>query len=287
MSEGYADTDFEVVDYQMFALDPKGLNSHTRKPLMLRGPRPSLEPNSYFVCLGAAQTFGRFCEKPYPTLLQERLKIEVLNLGWGGAGPSFFIKDNQELLKYINQAKFAIIQVMSGRSQSNSLFTSQGLSALRLVSDGTKISAIEAYKELLQQDKNYVKKIVAETRDNYCQNYQELLQSIKIPKILFWFSTRRPRYWTRYKNTDTLFNEFPQLVNYSVVKKIQQYSDEYVQCISRRGRPHILVSRFTGQPTEIYNKWGANNWTKDYYYPSPQMHIDAANALEFTCRKYI
>lgn len=289
MSEGYADTDFEVVDYQIFCLDPKVLNSHSRKKLLLRGPRPkTLEKNSYFVCIGAAQTFGRFCEKPYPNLLQEKLEIEALNLGYGGAGSSFFLQDNQELLKYINNARFAIIQVMSGRSESNSLFNSKGLSALSRVSDGTTISAIEAYKELLQQqDKKFIKKIIAETRNSYCHNYKQLLQNIEIPKILFWFSTRRPRYWERYKNIGTLFSEFPQLINWSMIKNIRQYSDEYVQCVSRRGRPHVLVSRFTGQPTEVYNKWGENNWKKDYYYPSPQMHIDAANALESACRKYL
>ena len=40
--------------------------------------------------VGAAQTFGRLCALPFPSLLAETMGIEVLNLGHGGAGPEFF-----------------------------------------------------------------------------------------------------------------------------------------------------------------------------------------------------
>ena len=69
------------------------------RPLFIRGPRPErLEPGSYFVCLGAAQTFGRFCAQPFPTLLGQRLGYPVLNISHGGAGPSFFCISNERLL---------------------------------------------------------------------------------------------------------------------------------------------------------------------------------------------
>lgn len=70
MSEHYADTDCEVVDYEIFCLDPKVLHRQSGKSLAIRGPKPNnLDKNNYFVCIGAAQTFGRFCQKPYPNLL--------------------------------------------------------------------------------------------------------------------------------------------------------------------------------------------------------------------------
>ena len=122
MTEGYADPDWEVVDYQMYCLDSEVIDRQTNTVLLLRGPKPqNLESGEYFVCIGAAQTFGRFCERPYPTLLQERLGLQALNLGRRGAGPSFFSKENDKLLGYINGARFAVIQVMAGRSEGNSL----------------------------------------------------------------------------------------------------------------------------------------------------------------------
>ena len=288
MAAGYAETDWEVVDYQIYCLDPEVKDRQTNTALLLRGPKPqSLEEGKYFVCIGAAQTFGRFCELPYPTLLQEKLGIPVLNMGRGGAGPSFFSKDNDNLLKYINSARFAIIQIMSGRSESNSLFNSRGLGTYTRVSDSTWIGCDDAFRELLEEkDENYVRKIVAETRLNWVNNFKELLEKIKIPKILFWFSVRKPHYTEKYKkNVNALFGEFPQLVNSDMIDQLRKYSDEYVECISSRGIPHLLINRFTGRPTIIKDPWGGK-WSKNWYYPSPEMHMDAAKALEKVCKRY-
>jgi hypothetical protein len=107
-----------------------------------------MEPNGYFACIGAAQTFGCFCEKPYPILLQERLSFGALNLGLCLRSPRFFIKDSV-LMKYINDARFVIVQVMSGRSEDNSLFKSGGLEWLTRLSDGLELGAERAWRELL------------------------------------------------------------------------------------------------------------------------------------------
>ena len=288
MTEGYADPDWEVVDYQMYCLDSEVIDRQTNTVLLLRGPKPqNLESGEYFVCIGAAQTFGRFCERPYPTLLQERLGLQALNLGRGGAGPSFFSKDNDKLLRYINGARFAVIQVMAGRSEGNSLFNSNGLGFYTRVSDGTWIGCDDAFKELLEKnDEEYVKEIVAETRHNWVNNYKELFEKIRVPKILFWFSSRRPDYMEKYSNLHSLFGEFPQLVNSNMVNELRKYCDEYVECVSRRGMPHLLINRFTGKPVVVKDPWGGA-WDKNWYYPSQQMHIDAANALERVCRKYL
>jgi hypothetical protein len=299
MNGGYETRDWEIVDYQTYYL------KNTKLPF--RGPEPqTLEKNKYFVCIGAAQTLGCFTEKPYPTLLQEKLNLQVLNLGYPGAGPYFFLK-NEELLKYINDAKFAVIQVMSGRSESNSLFDSGGLEYLTRRSDGIKIGSDLAYEEVLKSNKKkYVKELISETRQNWINNYKELLENITIPKILFWFSTRNPNYREIYlcKNYATipaffgkssaraLFGKFPQLVNSEMINQVKEYSDEYVECVSSRGMPQLLVSRFTGQPTTIdpgmARKDLGDGKKEKYnnYYPSPEMHVDAASMLEKVCENY-
>lgn len=288
MGDQYAKADFEIVDYQIYCLDKEIINPSTGKSLLLRGPQlQNLEPNTYFVCIGAAQTFGRFCQKPFPTLLEEKLGLPVLNLGYGGATSSFFLKDNEKLLTYINNAKFAIIEVMSARRESNSLFINHGTETFTKVSDGTKIKCRDIYQELLErQDIKTVKKIVAETRNNFIKNYKNLLDNIAVPKILFWFSSRPPRYPEKYQTVNQLFGEFPHLVNQQTISKIRKDSDRYVECVSVRGKPHILKSRFTGQPTEVKDLW-VEVRTQDSYYPSPEMHIDAANALEPVCQQYV
>jgi hypothetical protein len=283
----YQDRDWEIVDY-------KGYSLPNVPELTFRGPKPeSLAEGQYFVCIGAAQTLGCFCEKPYPALLQEKLNLPCLNLGMAGAGPSLFLENNQ-LLEYINQAKFAIVQVMSGRSESNSLFDSRGREYLVRRSDGVRLGADAAYQELLEKkDKHYVKDLIAETRNNWIVNYKKLLQKIEVSKILFWFSTREPFYIEKYTNVSNLFGRYPQLVNLKMIEKIKKYSNGYVECISGRGMPQLMISRFTYKPINIdlmredLRRLYGNKQLYNKYYPSPEMQIDAANTLEKYCKKYL
>lgn len=288
MAHAYAHFDWEVADYQIFLLDPELKDRQTGEGLLIRGPRPqNLKDGEYFVCIGAAQTFGRFCEKPYPSLLRESLNLEVLNLGRGGAGPSFFSEDNSVLLNYTNRARFAVIQVMSGRSESNSEFHSNGLGFYTRVSDGSWIDCDEAFKELLQMnDKDRLRRIIAETRLNWISNYEKLLGGITVPKILLWFSTRAPHYPQGDDTIESLFGAFPQLVNASMMAHLKGICDHYVEVVTTRGYPHRLTSRFTGKPVIVVDDWGGK-WSENWYYPSPEMHIDAAHKLERTVRKHL
>jgi hypothetical protein len=288
MANAYSKPDFEVVDYQSFLLDPLLTDHQTGEGLMIRGPKPrNIDDGEFFSCIGAAQTFGRFCEMPYPTLLQKKLGLNVLNFGRGGAGPSFFSEDKTILFDYINKGKLAIIQVMSGRSESNSEFHSNGLGFYTRVSDGSWIGCDDAFRELLQRkDDGYLKQIVAEVRFNWVQSYKKLLKRITVPKILFWFSTRNPHYSEEYETIESLFGKFPQLVNASMISELKVFCNDYVECVTSRGYPHKLTSRFTGDPVTIVDDWGGR-WTENWYYPSPEMHRDAAHKIEKSVRKIV
>jgi hypothetical protein len=286
MAAEYQTPDWRVVDYQPYCLDEAIMDRTTQRPLWVRGPRPErLEPGEYFVCLGAAQTFGRFCERPFPTILQDRLGLPVLNISHGGAGPAFFCNNNERLIKYLNDARFVVVQVMSGRSDSNSLFESEGVGYFRRRSDGQFIRADQAFSELLQtRSRAVVMQIVEETRQSWLSSYRQLLEKIRSRKILFWFATRTPGYQQGWKDLDALFGPFPQLVNAAMVADLRRECDHYVECVSRRGLPQLLVDRFTGLPTTVTDPWAAKPWTRNWYYPSPEMHEAAARALEPTCR---
>src|SRR6266404_462258 len=96
----YQKRDWEIVDYQVYCLNGTDV--------WLRGPKPAtLAPREYAVCLGAAQTYGCFCERPYPAILEERLGLPMLNLGFGGAGPLFFLRE-KGLLDWVNRARFVV-----------------------------------------------------------------------------------------------------------------------------------------------------------------------------------
>jgi hypothetical protein len=288
MAAEYQDPDWRVVDYQTYCLDESILDPSTKRSLHIRGPQPDrLEEGNYFVCLGAAQTFGRFCAWPFPSILAERLGIPVLNISHGGAGPAFF-GHNETLLSYLNGARFVVLQVMSGRSESNSLFESDGVGFYRRRSDGQSLGCDQAFAELLKmQPKPKVMAVVEETRQSWIESYSRLTAKIRAPKILFWFATRVPDYAPSVKTLSGLFGAFPQLVNGTMVKEVRRQCDHYVECVSARGVPQILLDRFTGERVTVTDPWTSQPWVQNWYYPSPEMHEAAADALEPDCRRLL
>ncbi len=288
MAAEYQEPDWRVVDYEVFCLDEGIIDPARHYSLHIRGPKPErLERHAYFACLGAAQTFGRFCEAPFPTLLARRIGYPVLNISNGGAGPSFFCKDNARLLEYLNDARFVIVQVMSGRSESNSLFESSGVGHYTRRSDGTSLGCDEAFATLLKtRSRREVARIVEETRQSWFESYRTLLSAIRAPKILFWFSTRGPDYSPRWNSVSGLFGAYPQLIDSDMLARIQGLADHTVVCVTRRGLPQPLHDRFTGENAVIRDAWTSQPWTENWYYPSPEMHEDAAGALEPACRVF-
>lgn len=293
---GYADRDFEVVDYQMYELPPTGLS--------FRGPARPVVPGEYIACLGAAQTLGCFCEHPYPALLEKELGMPVLNLGYGGAGPRFYNR-HQPLIDVINQSKFAVVQVMSGRSEENSVYANGGLERQVRRRDGKVMSADNAWRAIAEMRYAWkhmpfaqntfrhvcrklalprLKRLIHETRGNWVASYQELLRRIKVPKVLFWFSRRPPKYQEDYDDLAGFFGAFPQLVNQEMLDQVIPLTDGYVELVSEAGLPQPLVSRFDSSPVEIdlgddRADFRGQIWRENNYYPSPEMHREASQAL--------
>jgi hypothetical protein len=289
MAAEYQRTDWRIIDYRLFELDPELRDVLNGPPLGFRGPRPpSLDPGSYFVTLGAAQTFGRFCSSPFPSLLGERIGLPVLNLSRGGAGPSFFSSAGPVLDRYLEGARFVVLQIMSARSEGNSMFASDGLSYLRDRRTGVYLGCDKAYAALLrEQPASSVTRVVAETRANWYESYLRLLRRIPAPKVLLWISTRRPRYRAQLDSLSGLFGAYPQLVDEQQVGALRGDVDAYVEIVTRRGLPQPLLDRFTGAPASVTDPWTSETWTENWYYPSPEMHLSAAAALEPVCRGFL
>jgi hypothetical protein len=285
---GYQARDHEVVDYRMTELPGTGIE--------FRGPLPeSLEPGSYFAAIGAAQTFGCYCDRPYPSLLAEHIGLPALNLGWAGPGPEWFLR-NEALLGYIRRARFVVLQVMSGRSVSNSHYDAGGLAYVTRRSDGKQMSTDEFFHDLLSGPEAIrrlplpprlrrklgnlaarptARAVVRELRTNWVQSSLELLRRIEVPAVLLWFSRRGTACEDRYATAWRLLGEFPHLITPEMLDALRPHVAAYVECVTTRGTPHELYSRFTGEPIADH--------PFDHYYPSPEMHEDAAEALRETC----
>lgn len=300
----YQARDHDVVDYKMHVLGGTGL--------AFRGPSPeNLDPNGYFACIGAAQTFGCFCEHAFPDILAREIGLPALNLGYGGAGPEFFA-GQEKLLPYLNRARFVVLQVMSARSQSNSYYHCGGLELVTLKQDGRQTGAQAAFSELvrgpawladLPGPPRVIRKIanlagrprthalVREIRAAWIESNLRVLEQIEVPVVLFWFSKRPPAYTASFATVGQLFGEFPHLVTPDMLDPLKVRAAAYAECISDRGSPQTLYNRFTGEPTMVDP---ANDrpdlavppWRENFYYPSPEMHEDGARALAPLCRAF-
>jgi hypothetical protein len=276
MSRGYQKRDAHFIDYELYEL--QGVHG------TFRGP--PVQSREYIACVGASQTFGRFVQMPFPRLISYALRIDTLNLGRGGAGPEFPL-ENPALMEHINGSRIVIVQVFSGRSQSNSLFRMAGQTMCGTnLANGSECSADQFYTWLLTQDTKLAQEIVAETREKYASAMTRLLDAIVPPTILFWFSTRSPDYEECMELPLTrLFGEFPQLINRAIVERLKGHTSLYVECISKRGLPQLVPGQHSGASAQDSSSTSQKRIvTRNLYYPSPEMHEDAAAALIPACQ---
>lgn len=283
MVHKYQIEDFDICDYELYSL------SGVRE--LLRGPRPNdLSSSGRFIAfLGAAQTFGTLCRFPFPNLLSSMLGVESLNLSFGGAGPRKFLQ-MPELMQYVSRARCAVVQVLSGRSTSNSLMINpKGGSMLRWRTDpeNTPLRKSELlYEELIgQKSESALAAIVQETRDSWCDDFVRLAKLITVPKILLWISVREPDYRISYTTVGGLFGEFPQLIDGPTLARVAGDFDQLVISVSSAGLPAPLLNRFTGSPGRAQRD--RHFMKRNHYYPSQEMHMRAALALHPAIRMYL
>lgn len=291
---GYQQSDREMVDYQLWTLATNPID------FTLRGPQPRvLKPGEYFTSLGAAFTFGRFVSCPYPEQLSQALGLASLNLGFAGVGPSFFNNPHHEgLLDWVNRSKFATILVFSGRSQASSRFSTADYSQEQYVLEsGRVVPADFAYQQLLENESpEAIAALIQETRDRYVEEFSRLLSKITVPKVLVWFSKRKPDYQESYQSLFKLFSSFPHLVNRPMIDQLRIQCDAYVEYSNQTGLPQPFVSRFTGEETTIIRQREyqagkiqliTSKLTHNHYYPSPEMHQGLTELLIPECQKFL
>jgi hypothetical protein len=273
VGQGYQDRDYELIDYELYEL------SGFARPF--RGPQPrGFDRGAFGICVGAAQTFGCYAPSPFPQLLSEALDLPVMNMGVAGAGPSFFLRRNH-FIDLINQSGFAVLQIMSGRSESNSLLGSMGGEMLIRRCDSERIGAAPAWQQLLDTlPRADLDTLIAETRANWLSNMRALLFKVTVPTLLFWFSERPPDYRTAYSSVHSLFGAFPQFIDRAMLESLVELAP-CVEMVSSEGLPQTLTSRFTGETASITMRkdLGGGEKQLNNYYPSPQMHRLAASSL--------
>jgi hypothetical protein len=268
MGRYYQNLDAPHFDYDLWRVS--GL------PGEFRGP--AVDPDRPFIAfVGAAQTFGRFCQHPFPTLVGQALRLQSLNLGVGGAGPRLF--DAPAFIDWMNRASLVVIQVMAARSEGNSYFDNNATGTSRGVrlSDGKDMRFEEFLADLeAHGDTETRDRAIRESRENLVKRYITLLRKIAKPKVLLWLSVRRP-------NEAGDSSIYPHFVDQAAVNAIRHFADAYVECASDKGLPQRLWEA----AVPIDGAWVKDGHLTNTYYPSPEMHLETANLLVSACRPFV
>jgi hypothetical protein len=274
----YQSRDWKIVDYRSTRI--------ANLDYAVRGPVPEvLTPGGYFVTLGSSVTFGAGVERPYATILSERLGLPVLNLAFAGASPEFYVRHHASGLRHwLEGAAFVIVETMSSRSISNSRFESvEGRRDATEVKhpDTPAANVTPVLRRMLKSGKNAVlSKVMRESLEAHEALFGEIVAMTEAPVIGLWLSKRSPDAVDREKmrrNRGMMARALkmhPHFADRALVDRLAAKSAAFVEVTSQRGQPSFAVNRFTKKPDTW---WNGNK--KQSHYPSPEMHEDAAEAL--------
>jgi hypothetical protein len=280
MGIGYQRTDRNVLDYKLWYL--KDI------PFALRGPRRWTGSRPYFVFVGAAQTFGRFAQNPYPELVSSWMGMEHINFGFAGAGPELFLR-HKPLLEQINQSSICFLQVMSGRSVSTKLLTAVGNGGSLQFNQGPlagkTMVAHDAYHELLKSyPREQVVEQVNEARIQWVKAYEQLIAEIRVPIVLVRISSAPPPKSDDFSSAHKLLGPFPQLIGEQQLGRLASAVSRLIDCVLPSESPQLLLNRTTQRPEEVFSAADFPTWPQwsrcyNAYYPTPRMHMFIADKI--------
>lgn len=278
MGIGYQAVDRKVIDYDLwFSQDGK---------TAFRGPRGDLSAKGAICCIGAAQTFGRFVERPYPQQLAEILDRPVLNLGFSGAGPEFYL-GNPQLMSCLEQAEMVVVQAMSGCSVSAGIFEAQSNNGvLKFLSgprEGETHLAQAAYG-LLRKDygEEAFREQVAAVQAQWIAHYATLADRLPGRRIFLWLSSDQPGANVDLEKSPV--GTFPHFVTAEMADQVAAMGFEPVICVVQDMPAQVLVNDRTGIVEPVFDAKqfptrSERTRALNTYYATPELHNQAARKL--------
>lgn len=257
----------------------------------LRNPPEAYEqPGPYVACVGSAATFGRLVERPFCALLAERLGLPVLNLGFGGARPEVFTED-ESLARLIRNAACVVVEAMSARGYATDLFTplhgytNMGHATADLADADSVPAAVEfvdiAYTRFIRAgDSAGLAAARMVCRAAYVSGMKRLAELAEDRGVLFYFSQRFPDFTPppEPRSFAEWSGGFPHYVDRRVLEVLAPRFRGVVTVVSSAGIPETIRDRETGEPLPIFPD--TPHPEQNTYYPSSDMHLAAADALE-------
>lgn len=279
MGIGYQLTDRNVIDYDLwFHADDLAL--------AFRGPRGDLEAAGAICCIGAAQTFGRFVERPFARQIGDILNRRVLNLGFSGAGAEFYLK-RPVLMRCLEQADMVVVQSMSGRSVTAGVFEAQANNGVLKFKSGPRAGELHMAQKaygLLRHDygEDAFQEQVAAAQAGWLERHRDLATRLTGRRIFLWLSSEKPG--DNVDLTQSPVGIFPHFVTAQMVQAVADMGFEVVECVLKDMPAQVLVNDRTGHIEEAFDAEQFPNRPDQLralntYYATPDLHNLAARLL--------
>ncbi|MEM8576593.1 MAG: DUF6473 family protein [Pseudomonadota bacterium] len=171
--------------------------------VLFRGPKRPLDM-PYIACLGGAETYGRFVERPFPDRLEDALGLPCVNLGCLNAGIDVFAQD-PHVPDIAAGAQVTIIQVVPAQNMSNRLYAVHPRRNDRFLKPSVLLQTI--YRDVDFAEFNFNKHMLmrlhdisaerfeavkAELREVWVARMRMLLRRIGGKTVLLWLADRGP-----------------------------------------------------------------------------------------------
>ncbi len=207
--------------------------------LLFRGPRKKMA-GEYIAMIGGTETYGKFIEKPFPTLVGEAMEMECVNFGCVTAGVDVF-SNEIPVIEACSQARVTVIQAIGAQNMSNRFYAVHPRRNDRFLQASTLLKTV--FREVDFTDFSFTKHLlttlqeVSEERFNIvCDELKEawiarmklLLGKIEGKTVLLWFADRTPDAAT---NTNGLGRE-PVFVDRRMIEEIRPYVTEVVEVVA-------------------------------------------------------
>lgn len=167
--------------------------------MLFRGPRKRLDM-PYLAFIGGTETYGKFIEKPYPTLVEKAMRQTCVNFGCVNGGIDAFVND-PTIMGICSDADLTVVQVMGANLLSNRFYSVHPRRNDRFLRASTVLQAI--YSDADFSEFSYTRHmlgalhtksldrfetVVKELREAWTARMRNMLGQIGDRTILLWFS---------------------------------------------------------------------------------------------------
>ena len=210
-----------------------------RSKLLFRGPRRKLD-KPYCAVIGGSETYGKFLETPYPTMLEQLIQMPVVNLGCQNAGNEVFAQDTS-ITDICSGAEVTIIQLMGAQNLSNRFYSVHPRRNDRFIKASGFLHTI--FREVDFTEFHFNRHLLGslneispekfslvrdELKEAWVARMKLLMSRIKGRVILLWLSDHTPD--DTAKTND--LNSDPAFVDRDMINRVSERASDVVEVVA-------------------------------------------------------